>query len=197
MLVSALNPMLKSVMIHVKNHTANALFLYCMSTADIVLCIPLLWGFYKGFRKGLIVELASILAIILGIYACSRFSDMVASFIGDNLHTHLSSLYLSVIATVLVFIGILIVVFFLAKRLEKVAEALYLGFVNHLLGAIFGLLKWALLVSVLLYFFDILNTKAGIVSTASLQHSWLYSHLVQLAPCIMPALLKSKAKLLV
>lgn len=189
--------MLKSAITSVKNHIVYVLLLYCMSTADIILAIPLAWGLFKGFRKGLIVEIASILAIIMGIYACSRFSDMVAAYIGENLHTHLSSLYLSIIATVLVFVGILILVFFLAKRLEKVAEALHFGLINHLLGAIFGLLKWALLLSVILYFFDILNTRAGIVNAASLQHSWLYSHLVQFAPLIMPILLKSKAKLLI
>jgi membrane protein required for colicin V production len=164
---------------------------------NVILVIPLIWGFYKGFRKGLIVELASILAIILGVYACSKFSDVVANFLGANLHTHLSSLYLSVISVAIVFIGILILVFFIAKRIQKVAEALFLGIANRILGGIFGAFKWAFLISVFLYLFDILNAKAGIVGAEVLRQSWVYTHLILLAPLIMPTLLKSKAKLLI
>jgi len=166
-------------------------------TANIILLIPLIWGFYKGFRKGLIVELASILAIILGIYACAKFSDVVAGFLGTKLHSSVSSVYLSVLADVLLFIGILILVFFIAKRIQKLAEALFLGIANRLLGGLFGALKWALVISFVLYFFDILNTKAGIVNDETLQHSVVYEHLIKLAPLIMPALAKSKAKLLI
>ena len=166
-------------------------------TADIILSIPLIWGAYKGMKKGLIVELASILAIILGVYACSKFSDVMAEFLGSHIHSQISSLYLSILSVILVFIGVLILVFFIAKRIQKLAEALFLGIANRILGAIFGIFKWALLLSFLLYFFDILNQKAGIVSQASLQHSWVYSHLIGLAPLVMPTLLKSKAKLLI
>jgi membrane protein required for colicin V production len=164
---------------------------------NIILAIPIVWGFYKGFKKGLIVELASILAIILGVYACSKFSDTVANFLGSNLHTHISSLYLTVISVAIVFIGILILVSFLAKRIQKLAEALFLGIANRILGGIFGAFKWALLISMLLYLFDILNAKASFVSGEVLQQSWVYTHLVLLAPWVMPTLLKSKAKLMI
>jgi membrane protein required for colicin V production len=164
---------------------------------DVILLIPLAWGFYNGLRKGIIVELASILAIILGVYACSKFSDVVAGFLGTHIHSHVSSVYLSVCATVLVFIGVVILVFFLAKRIQKLAEKLLLGVANRILGALFGTLKWALLLSFVLYFFDILNQKAGIVSQASLQQSWVYTHLITLAPLVMPTLLKSKAMLMI
>ncbi|HWY99295.1 MAG TPA: CvpA family protein [Bacteroidia bacterium] len=162
---------------------------------NIILIIPLVWGFYKGFKKGLIVELASILAIILGVFICAKFSDVVASFLGTKLHSNLSYFYLSIVADIIVFIGILILVNLLAKAIQKVAEKLFLGIANKLLGGLFGALKWALLISVLLYFFDILNAKTAIVSAEVLQQSWVYMHLVMIAPLIMPALVKSKAKL--
>jgi len=166
-------------------------------TANIILLIPILWGAYHGVRKGLIVELASILAIILGIYGCAKFSDVVASFLGTELHSNMSSVYISIIADVVVFLGIVILVFFLAKRIEKVAQALLLGWANRLLGGIFGAFKWALMISVVLYFFDVLNARAGLVSAETLQHSVVYTHLVKLAPLVMPALIKSKSKLLI
>src|SRR5579872_7334759 len=116
-------------------------------TVDIVLLVPILWGIYKGFRKGLIVELASILAIILGVWACSKFSDLVASFLGTYIHSEISSLYLSIISVIILFLGVVILVFFIAKRIQKLAEAIMLGIANRILGAIFGGFKWALLIS--------------------------------------------------
>ena len=163
---------------------------------NLVLAIPLLWGAYKGMRKGLIVELSSVLAIILGISACSRFSDMMAAFLGAHLHSHISAFYLSVISVIAVFLLVVIGVFFIAKGIEKLARALLLGTVNRIFGAVFGLLKWALLLSVLLYFFDILNQKALLVPQSGLNNCWMYVHLLPIAPAVMPVLLKSKAKLL-
>jgi membrane protein required for colicin V production len=165
--------------------------------ADLVLLVPLMWGFYKGFKKGLIVELASILAIILGIYGCAKFSDLVAHFLGAQMHSSVSAVYLSIIADVLVFLGVVMLVFFIAKRIQKVAEALFLGIANRLLGGLFGAFKWALLLSVLLYFFDILNSRANLISHETLDHSWVYQHLMMIAPMVIPALVKSKSKLLI
>ena len=166
-------------------------------TANIILALPLLWGAYKGMRRGLIVELASILAILLGVYACSRFSDMMADFLGTHIHSHISTLYLSVCSVILVFLLVVLLVFFLAKRIQKLAEALFLGIANRLLGGIFGMFKWALLVSMVLYFFSILNEKAGIVSQTTLNQSWMYTNIEKLAPLVMPTLLKSRTKLLI
>lgn len=162
-------------------------------TVNIVLLVPILWGIFKGFRKGLIVELASILAIILGVFACSKFSDVVADLL--KAHSHISALYLSVISVIIVFLGVVILVFFLAKRIQKLAEAIMLGAANRILGAIFGGLKWALLVSFILYFFDILNQRADIVSQTTLHEAIVYNNLIKLAPLVMPTLIKSKSKL--
>ncbi len=165
--------------------------------ANVVFLIPLLWGFYKGMRKGLIVELASVLAIILGVYACSRFSDMMAAFLSTHIHSHISALYLSVCSVIIVFILVAALVFILARGIEKLAKAMLLGTVNRILGALFGMFKWALLISVALYFFDILNQKAAIIPQTELHNCWMYVHLLLIAPLIMPALLKSKALLLI
>ena len=165
--------------------------------ANIILLIPIIWGFIKGFKKGLIVELASILGIILGIYICAKFSDLLADYLGAKLHSSASSLYLSVIADVILFLGVLLLVLFIAKRIQKLAEALLMGPFNKILGGLFGAFKWALVISVVLYFFDILNTKLMFVNDETLHKSIVYSYLIKLPPFVMPILVKSKAKLLI
>jgi len=38
-----------------------------MNYFDIMIAIPLIWGIYKGFKKGFIIEIASFIALGLGI----------------------------------------------------------------------------------------------------------------------------------
>ena len=55
-----------------------------MNTLDIIFLIPLLWFAYKGFVNGLVVELASLIALLLGVYLSFRFSVFVGDKIGLN-----------------------------------------------------------------------------------------------------------------
>jgi membrane protein required for colicin V production len=48
-----------------------------MNYLDIILAIPLLWGLYKGVSKGIIKELASLVALIVGIYGAVHFADSI------------------------------------------------------------------------------------------------------------------------
>ncbi len=107
------------------------------------------WFAYKGFTKGLIIELASLAALVLGIYAALYFSDITADFLVTYLKV--GKKYLSLIAFVLTFILVVIGVVTLGGRiLEKFIDILLLGFLNKLAGAVFGVLKGMLILSLLL-----------------------------------------------
>ena len=60
---------------------------------DIILAIPLIWGAFMGFKKGLILELASIVALVLGIYGAVKFSDLTADYL--NSYFEISSNWIS------------------------------------------------------------------------------------------------------
>jgi len=56
-----------------------------MNFLDVLLGIPLLWFTYKGFTKGFVIELATLVALLLGIYAAIHFSEQVGVFIADKI----------------------------------------------------------------------------------------------------------------
>jgi len=58
--------------------------------------------------------------------------------------------YVAVIAFILTFIVVLFLVLAVGKVLEKFVNILLLGFLNKLTGAVFGILKGALLLSILI-----------------------------------------------
>ena len=52
-----------------------------ISPIDIVLAIPIIWGAIRGFRRGLILEVTSLVALFLGAYAALFFSDVAAQWL--------------------------------------------------------------------------------------------------------------------
>ena len=55
-----------------------------MNYLDIILSIPLLWGLYKGITRGIIKELASLLALVLGTYGAIHFSEQIQPTLQAN-----------------------------------------------------------------------------------------------------------------
>ncbi len=119
-----------------------------MNYLDIIIAIPLLYGIYKGITKGLVAELASLLALLGGIYGGVYLSDYTADIL--NARFDISEKYLGLIAFVVTFIVIVLVVVLVGKLITMLVKAVALGLLNRLAGAVFGFLKFALILSFLL-----------------------------------------------
>ena len=55
-----------------------------IGAVDAVLGIWLAWAMFNGFRKGLIIKVASIVALVLGIYAGFHFSSFAAEWLNQQ-----------------------------------------------------------------------------------------------------------------
>lgn len=143
-----------------------------MNKIDLILAIPLLWGAFIGFKKGLILELASLVGLILGLYGSIKFSDFTAQQLTE--HVEVSTEWLGLISFLLTFLLIVFTIFLLAKLLDKAMKLIALGLVNRLLGMLFGLLKYALIASTLLYIFENVNRKFGFIEENYTDESLLY-----------------------
>ena len=161
-----------------------------MNYFDIVLCIPLVWGLYKGFTKGLIIELASFVAFALGVWGGIKFSDFTAQKISD--YFHWQSPYLPVVSFAATFLGIVILIFFIAKLIQRLIEGMALSAINKIGGALFGALKFALVMSVVIFMIDALEESYPMVSSKTKEESLLYKPVGKIAPMLIPALNKSK-----
>lgn len=148
-----------------------------MGKIDIILAIPLLWGAFMGFKKGLILELASLVGLILGIYGAIKFSDFTAEKLVE--YVSISQEWVGLISFLVTFIVIVFSVFLFAKILDKALKLVALGMVNRLLGLLFGVLKYALILSVLLYFFETLNRQFNFVEEPKEKKSLLYEPLLK------------------
>lgn len=149
-----------------------------MKYIDIILALPLLWGIFIGFKKGLILELATLVALILGVFGAIKFSDVTAEYLVQ--HVDIPQNYLGLSSFLVTFLLIVIVVFIIGKVLDKLIKVVALGIVNRALGALFGLCKYALIISYLLYFVENLNAKFHFYQEDIKSESLLYEPLILL-----------------
>lgn len=143
-----------------------------MTFIDILLGILLIWGLYKGLRNGLIIELASIIALIAGLYGAFHLSYLTADFLNDRWEW--DEKYVNLIAFLITFGIIVVLVNLIARLLTQVVQVVMLGWLNRLAGAIFGALKVAVILGAFLIFFDRVNTHFDFLSEDTKKESVLY-----------------------
>ncbi|HLU81179.1 MAG TPA: CvpA family protein, partial [Flavobacteriaceae bacterium] len=82
----------------------------------------------------------------------------------------------------------------LGKLLTKISNIIALGLVNKFLGALFGLLKTGLLLSIILWFFSILNEDRNFIEQEKLETSTLYQPVKEIIPMILPSVMEEAKK---
>ena len=159
-----------------------------MNYIDIFLVVPLLWGAFKGYKKGLIIELVSLAALGLGIWGGIYFSDFAVNLIVEKVNDK----YIPITAFMLTFIAIVLGVYFLGKLLEKAINIVQLKSINKLAGACFGALKFGLIISVLLFITERYNQRFNFFPENFAEKSIIYEPFVELPKVLIPAIKRSK-----
>ena len=114
---------------------------------DLAVVCLVVYGLVRGACMGFFVEVSSLLALVLGVFGALHFSNFTASLLANYIEWD----YLPLLAFALTFIGIIIGVVWIGKLLTKLAKAVLLGFLNRLLGALFGACKWLVICGVLVW----------------------------------------------
>lgn len=164
-----------------------------MSVLDIVLAALILFGLVRGLMKGFFVEIASLIALIAGVYGAIHFSNYAGSFIDEN--SQWDEKTVNIVAFAITFVIIVLVIALAGKALTKLANFAALGIVNKLLGALFGALKIAVILSVILNVFDSMNRSIPLTDEQSIEDSVLYNPVKSLVPMIFPVILEKKKEL--
>jgi len=160
---------------------------------DYIIGGLLLWAAISGLRKGFILELAGLLGLIIGIWAGLHFSRLAATFLKETFH--LDGIYLPVLSFVVVFILVLLGVKLLGKILEKSAEVMLMGWLNSLLGLVFGILKQALILSFVLMILNTFASSGDILDKDQQQKSYCYKPIKSIAPLMLPAIKSLKKEI--
>jgi len=158
-----------------------------MGVIDIVLGALILFGLVRGFMKGLFVEVASLIALVAGVYGAIHFSNFAAEFLQTK--TDWNEKTINITAFAITFVIIVLAIGLAGKALTKLANFAALGIINKLAGGVFGALKIALILSVVLNIFDKFNNTITLLDDDTKNNSALYKPVKSLIPIIFPNLL--------
>lgn len=159
-----------------------------MNTFDFIIAALLLFGFIRGMFKGLLLEIASFIALISGIYGAIHFSRFIKDLLAPLVTW--DEKYITIVSFTITFIAIVLAITLIGKLFTKIADFASLGILNKLLGGIFGALKIGFALSLILLIFSKLNNKIPFVSEEQQESAILYKPLKNLAPNIFPDYVK-------
>ena len=159
-----------------------------MNVFDIVITVFLGFGFVRGIMKGLFIEVASLVALIGGVWGSIHFSYFIGDFLKESVSW--SEKQISLAAFAITFILIIVVVSLLGRFLTKLADLAALGMVNKILGGVFGLVKIGLVLSIVFILFERMNSSISFVEKETLEESILYKPVKSIAPTIFPSIIK-------
>lgn len=163
-----------------------------MKPLDLILLVPLAWGAYTGFRRGVLVEIIAVvgfvLALILGFKLLNEAIAFLAPHVGEAVAKRLLP-YLG-------FGGIFITVIFLINRfgwlLRKSLRYTIFGRFDSMAGAAVGLFTYAFGLSV--FFWLMTTLRVDFPKRSQTEGSYVYPVILPLAPQVMNRLAEAIPK---
>lgn len=161
-----------------------------MNIFDVIVLIILLYGLMMGLIKGFIIEVAGIIALILGVTGSFKFARILE--VSLNSYVDWSPKTIQIASFIILFIIIIYAVSLLAKMITKTLKIIALGMINRIFGGIFGLLKWCVILSSLVLVSQEINEIITLIPDKTLKDSVSYSLLDKLGGFLFDWVMQSK-----
>jgi membrane protein required for colicin V production len=117
-----------------------------MNPFDIALVMLLAYGLVRGIFRGLVKEVSSIVGVLAGYYAAYSYYSLVAGQLARWLD---SQAYLNILSFLIIFISVFLLVTILGTVIKYLMKVAFLGWLDRICGAGFGLVKGILIGCVL------------------------------------------------
>jgi membrane protein required for colicin V production len=140
----------------------------------------------NGFRKGFIISLATLAALILGIYLAVHFSNYVQVLLQNNFHP--SKTWLPILSFLITFLVVVFLVLMVARVMEKIVDVVGMGVFNKLAGALLGLVKGVFLASIILFILFSMDKKQKWITAEDRRGSYSMNAVENVFPKIMSQL---------
>lgn len=138
---------------------------------DLILGVIILIAIFKGYQRGLIIGLFSLVSVIIGLAAAMKLSTVVAGYIGEAVNV--SDEWLPVISFAIVFIVVVLLIRLGANAIERTVEVVMLGWLNKLGGIILYVAIYTVVFSVLLFYAEQVNLVRSETIEKSISYSFV------------------------
>lgn len=146
---------------------------------DIITLILLAIAIFKGWQRGLIVAVFSLVGLIVGLAAALKLSVLVAGYLDEAVS--IFSKWLPVISFALVFIVVVLLIRMVANLIQASVELAWLGGVNKIGGAALYIIVYLLAFSVILFFL----VQSGLITKKTVNESVTYQYIEPWGPWVL------------
>ncbi len=146
---------------------------------DIIFAIIIIIACIKGYQKGLIIAVFSVVAFIVGLAAALKLSAVVASWLGN--HSNINAKWLPVLSFAVVFFAVVLLVRLGAKFIEKTFQMAMLGWINRIGGIFFYSILYIIIFSIFIFYAE----KLHLVDAATVQSSQVYPFVQPWGPVVI------------
>jgi len=157
-----------------------------MKVIDTLILIALLWFAFQGFRKGFIDGIFSLLAITIGGWITSTFSNTTYAWLGWEGENS------RIVASGVTFIAVIFIVFLLGKMVKSVISIVLPNLFDKLAGTLLGGLKVMLFFGIIFYLIASVDVTEKILTQENKNSSFFYKPCFILADFLMPHIEKWK-----
>ena len=155
-----------------------------MNYIDIILILPIVWGAFRGFKRGFLVEIATLVGLIAGIFLAVIGTDILARVLGGLVSWNLMPVQF--FSFMIIFVLVMVAITVLAKVIGHALRAVHLNLINRIAGLLAGAAKWAFVLSILMIFVNYLNPHITILSERAREGSLFLEFIEGLIHYIIP-----------
>ena len=157
-----------------------------MGILDIILLICFIPGIVSGISKGFVKQVVEFGAILGGAWAAFHFSSSLSIWLGQ--YFSLDPVVLHIISFILIMLIFALIMNMVANLLTRILNIIALGWLNGVLGLIFGIFKVALVLGLLIMVFEGINNSFQLLKPGALDDSVVYNALKEMGQKVFPYL---------
>lgn len=146
---------------------------------DIAFVLLMLLAIFKGFSKGLIVGIFSLLALIIGLAAALKLSVLVAVYLKNSVLA--STKWLPLLSFILVFIVVVLLVSIGARIIKKTMQFAMLGWLDKLCGIFLYVIIYIIIFSIFLFYAE----KVFLIKPQTIAESQVYQYVAPWGPKVI------------
>ena len=95
------------------------------------------------------------------------------------------AIFISILSSMIIFLFTIMIFKAIAKLLTKFLKLIALGLLNRIIGAVFGIIKSALLLCIFIFIFSKINNITTLIDDVTLNQSFLYSNIEKINDIII------------
>lgn len=155
-----------------------------MNWLDVLILLPLLVGLVRGLMRGLISEVIAFAVVILGVLGAHFAAPSASAWLLKQFAWLKGAC--DVTAYTVIFLSIAVCLSIVARLLTKFLRAIHLGWANRIFGALFGVVKYGLIVLIVVFVLDKSNEAFHYLDESPvIKTSLLYPHAVKATHAVL------------